>query len=443
MDNGVGKWNLHGGRSLVALVVCVCSLAVSEAVAGDWRQFRGENSNGRAEDGDVPVRWSESENLLWRAEMPGPGSSSPIVTGEHVFVTSYTGYGVDPTDPGEMSHLARQLVCLNRRDGSLRWKREVPARLPEDPFRGYISEHGYASSTPVTDGEMVYVFFGKTGAIAFDLAGNEKWRADLGQESSNRRWGSAASPILHKDFLIVNASDESQSVRAFDKRSGKEVWRAEAASLELAYGTAQIASRPTGGEDLVLAVPGEVWGLNAETGKLRWYAETGLSGNICPSLTLSSGIAYGFGGYPTQGSFAVRLSGEGDVTASHVLWKSRVSSYVASPVLHEGHLFWVSDRGDAMCANASDGSLVFSERLPGLSDAGRKRPAYASLVYAAERFYAVTRFSGTYVFKAQPSFELLATNQLSDATQFNGTPAISGDQIYLRSDKFVYALGSH
>ncbi len=443
MGKGLEKWNILGGLPLATLVSCLCAVMAGNVQAGDWRQFRGENSNGRADDSDVPVRWSESKNLLWRTLMPGPGSSSPIVTGEKVFVTSYSGYGVDPGNPGEMSDLVRHLVCLDRRKGTVLWKREIPARLPEDPFRGYIGEHGYASSTPVTDGERVYVFFGKTGAIAFDLAGNELWQADLGQESSNRRWGSAASPILHENQLIVNASDESQSIRALDKLTGKEIWRAEAASLELAYGTAQIASRPTGGDDLVLAVPGEIWGLNVETGKLRWYAETGLSGNICPSLTLSAGVAYGFGGYPTQGSFAVRLSGTGDVTDSHVLWKSRVSSYVASPVLHEGHLYWVSDRGDAMCAKASDGSLVFSERLPQLSDAGRKRPAYASLVYANGRFYAVTRYSGTFVFKAHPKFDLLATNSLNDSSQFNGTPAISGNQIFLRSDKFVYAVGSH
>ena len=424
----------------LGLALAVGVFSVSHA--GDWKQFRGENGNGRSEQSKVPLRWSQTENIRWRTALPGPGSSSPIMVGDKVFVTCYSGYGVRAGDPGEMEKLARHLVCLNRASGKVLWDVTIPARLPEDPYRGYISEHGYASSTPVTDGEAVFAFFGKTGVIAFDLDGKELWRADVGQESSNRRWGSAASPILVEDQLIVNASDESQSVRSFDKQTGKELWRAEAASFELAYGTPQVAEVSKTRSDLVIAVPGEVWGLNLSTGKLRWYATTGLPGNICPSLTLVGDVAYGFGGYPTQGSFAVKMGGSGDVTRSHLKWKSRVSSYVASPVAHEGHLYWVSDRGDAMCQRASDGELVFDERLPGLENAGRKRPAYASLVYASGHFYAVTRYSGTFVFKAQPEFELVAQNELGDESQFNGTPAISDGELLLRSDRFAYSIGS-
>ena len=414
----------------------------SSSQAADWRQFRGESANGRSEQAEVPLRWSATDNLRWRAALPGPGSSSPITVGDNVFVTCYSGYGVDANDPGEMEQLVRHLVCFDRVNGKVRWERKISARLPEDPYRGYIGEHGYASSTPTTDGETVFVFFGKSGVLAFDLDGKERWRADVGQESSNRRWGSAASPILVGDQLIVNASDESQSIRSFDKRSGKQLWSAEAASFELAYGTPQVSKLSDGRTDLLIAVPGEVWGLNLDSGKLRWYATTGLPGNICPSLTVVNAVAYGFVGYPTQGSFAVKLGGTGDLTRSHIVWKSRVSSYVASPVAHEGHLYWVSDRGNAMCLKMSDGSLVFNERLPGLENAGRKRPAYASLVYAADHFIAVTRYSGTFVFEAKPSFELVARNELGDESQFNGTPALAKDELLLRSDRFLYSIGS-
>ncbi len=417
------------------------TLSVS-AEAAEWRQFRGNDSAGKAMESDLVRDWADDRNLLWRTSMPGPGSSSPIVAKGRVFVTSYSGYGVDRAEPGEIDALTRHLVCLDEETGKLLWDQPVSARLPEDPYRGYLTEHGYASSTPATDGETVYVFFGKTGLLAFDYGGKELWRRELGQESSNRRWGSAASPIVVGDHVIVNASEESQSIRALDRKTGEEVWSAEASSLELAYGSPLVAERRGGGHDLVLAVPNEVWGLNLSTGKLRWFAETRLPGNICPSLTLADGVAYGFGGYPSQGSFAVRMGGEGDVTRSHLMWKSRVSSYVASPVFHEGYLYWVTDRGEVLCQRAKDGQLVFRESLPDLENSDRRRASYASLVYGDGHFYAVSRFSGTYVFKAQPEFELVAHNRIrTDRSQFNGSPAVAGGRLYLRSDQGVYAIG--
>ena len=410
--------------------------------AGEWLQFRGEHSNGKSGDLQVPVHWSTQKNLKWKTLLPGPGSSSPIVVKDQVLVTCYSGYGVGDGDPGEMENLVRHLVCVDRRDGRVRWDRKIPAKLPEDPYRGYISEHGYASNTPVSNGREVFVFFGKTGVIALDLNGGELWRADVGQESSNRRWGSAASLTLHGENVIVNASEESQSIRALNQRTGEQVWIAEASSLELAYGTPLLATLETGKTSLLIAVPGEVWGLNPNTGKLDWYAETGLPGNICPSLSVANGVVYGFGGYPTRGSFAVRLGGRGNVTSSHLVWTSRASSYVASPVFHEGYLYWVDDRGDAICIRAGDGSVQFQERLPGLGSS-RRRAVYASVIYAADKLYAVSRYSGAYILEAKPSFSLIAQNRLEgDDSQFNGTPAFADNGIYIRSDRYLYCISA-
>lgn len=424
------------GTLLLAIIFSVNS------PAGEWLQFRGEHSNGKSGDLQVPVHWSTQKNLKWKTLLPGPGSSSPIVVKDQVLVTCYSGYGVDDGDPGEMENLVRHLVCVDRSDGRVRWERKIPAKLPEDPYRGYISEHGYASNTPVSNGREVFVFFGKTGVIALDLKGGELWRADVGQESSNRRWGSAASLTLHGENVIVNASEESQSIRALNQRTGEQVWIAEASSLELAYGTPLLAALETGKTSLLIAVPGEVWGLNPNTGKLDWYAETGLPGNICPSLSVANGVVYGFGGFPTRGSFAVRLGGRGDVTSSHMFWTSRASSYVASPVFHEGYLYWVDDRGDAVCIKAGDGSVQFRERLPGLGSS-RRRAVYASVIYAADKLYAVSRYSGAYILEAKPSFSLIAQNRLEgDDSQFNGTPAFADNGIYIRSDRYLYCISA-
>ena len=203
----------------VSTMCVLFSIVVTRPLAGaDWPQFRGPDGLGVSSDANVAVQWSESENLKWKTSLPGPGSSSPIVWGQHVFVTCYSGYGLSRTNPGNIEQLVRHLVCIDRKDGKVIWTRTVKAEMPEDAFAGMgVPEHGYASNTPATDGERVFVFFGKTGVLAFDLDGNQLWQVNVGKESSNRRWGSSASLILYKDMVIVNASEESQSILALDK----------------------------------------------------------------------------------------------------------------------------------------------------------------------------------------------------------------------------------
>ena len=255
------------------LAIAVCTIVVNSLGAEDWRRFRGPDGRGVRLESEAPLKWSDTEKLKWKAPLPGPGSSSPIVVGKRVFVTCYSGEG---------DALKRHIVCVNRADGEPVWSKSIDAVQPEDGYRGYITEHGYASNTPVTDGERLYVFLGKSGVIAFDLDGNEAWRVSVGTESSNRRWGSAASLVLYKDTVIVNASEESQSIQALDKATGKQIWNAEAGSLELAYGTPTLVELEDGRPRLLIGVPSELWALNPDNGKLAWYAETNLTGNICP-----------------------------------------------------------------------------------------------------------------------------------------------------------------
>ena len=181
--------------------------------------------------------------------------------------------------------------------------------------------------------------------FAFDFDGQQLWKVNVGRQSSTRRWGSGASPILCQDMVIVNAAEESRSVLALNKLTGKEVWKAAVDSLELSFVTPVLAECAGGRIDLALAVPGELWGLNPDTGKLRWFAETGITGNVSPSVVAADGVVYATGGYPRQGTIAVRAGGKGDVTQTNVLWSSQNASYVPSPVVHHGHLFVVSDRG--------------------------------------------------------------------------------------------------
>jgi hypothetical protein len=410
------------------------------AVRGDdWLRFRGPNGSGIS-DSHLPTTWSESENLRWKAKLPGFGSSSPIVVGSRVFVTCYSGYGTGERGAGRVDGLRRHLVCVDRQTGQIHWTRTIDGGSPEDDFNGYLTEHGYASNTPTSDGERVYVFFGKSGVFAFDLEGKKLWSAHVGNESSDRRWGSAASLILCDDALIVNASEESNSLRALDKRTGKQLWKSEAKLLELAYDTPALVTKG-GKSDLVLAVPGEVWGLDPNRGKLRWRVETQLIGNICPSPVVDGDRVFVFGGVRSSGSCAIRAGGKGDVTASNVVWTSRNSSYVATPLLYDSHLYWVDDRGLAWCVDANSGEVKYRQRVPGLQTGGR--PVYASPVLAGDKILAVTRWDGTLVLPAKPEFKIVAQNRFpADDTDFNATPAISNNELFLRSNLALYCVAA-
>ena len=187
-------------------------------------------------------------------------------------------------------------------------------------------------------------------------------------------------------------------------------------------------------------MPGELWGMNPETSKLRWYAQTGIEGNVSPSVVAADGVVFTTGGYPRQGTIAVRAGGKGDVTRTNILWTSKEASYVPSPVVSNAYLFVVSDQGIAMSLEAKTGKVICRERLPGLSGA---KPIYASPILANGHFYAVSRRNGTFVLEAKAEFKLLAHNQLSgDDTDFNATPAVAGHQLFLRSNRFIYCIES-
>jgi outer membrane protein assembly factor BamB len=362
--------------------------------------------------------------LRWKTALPGAGSSSPVVFGDKVFITCFTG--------AEDAAVVRHLLCLDRSTGKVLWKDAVAAGR-EDDYRGYLTEHGYASSTPAADADAVYAFFGKSGVHAWGHDGKKLWKADVGSRSDPKGWGSGAAVTLYKDLVIVNASSESRSLRALDRRTGKEVWKAAASGLALAFGTPVVVE-----DVIVLAVPGELWGLNAATGKLRWYASIAPDGNVAPSVAGGGGLVFAIGGYTGKGTVAVRPGGKGDVTRSHVVWTIRPSSYVPSPVYHDGRLHWIDDEGMAMCVEAATGRTLYRERLPIRGGSGK--PVYASLVRAGGHFYAVTRRGGVFVFPVGPKFELTERNAALDDSAFNATSAVADGQLFVRSEKFLYCF---
>jgi len=431
-------------KRLVSVFSLVAVLALSSiSSAENWARFRGPNGSGISPDTAIPLTWSESENLKWKLDLPGPGSSSPIVWGDKVFVTCYSGYG-DGSGEGDLLSLNRHLLCVDANTGKTLWEKTLPAPLPEDPYQGFISEHGYASHTPVTDGMVVVAYFGKGGVIAYDLEGTELWRKETGTRPSSKGWGSSTSPIIYGDTVFVNAAEESNTIFAFNKKTGDELWKQEAESLVSHYGAPVISKVSDERDDLIVTVPGEIWGMNPATGQLRWYATMDLTGNISPSPVLAGERIIQFGGYPRTMGVGIKTGGQGDVSESHRLWQNNdAKSYIPAPVLHDGHLYWVSDAGIACCANPDTGELVYEKRLEDTSGQGaRGKPFYASLVLVNGHVLAVSRTAGTFVIKATPEFEQVGKNVIAgDDSRFQGTPAISDGKLFLRSEKALYCIG--
>ncbi|MBI5386249.1 MAG: PQQ-binding-like beta-propeller repeat protein [Verrucomicrobia bacterium] len=400
----------------------------------DWPQFRGPGALGRSNTKGLPLTWSDEKNIAWKTVLPGPGASSPIVLGQRVFITCFTGFATSSREPGDMTNLKRHLLCLNLADGRIIWDTPVPADMPEqDRIR---ENHGYASSTPVADAERIYAFFGKSGVFTFDPTGKHLWRAKVGDKLNG--WGSAASPVLYKDWLIVNASIESDSLVALDKKTGQEVWRANVGNES--WHAPVFVTAPDGTVEVVAAKNGRVVAFNAETGAALWNVKTGIPWYMCPTPVVQDGIVYVIGGRSPNGALAIRAGGRGDVTDSHVVWKLNKGSNVPSPILHDGHLYFAHENlGLVYCVNAKTGELVYEERLdpsPG--------QIYASPVVANGKVYFTGRGGRTVVIAARPKFEKLADNTLeSNRGVFNSSPAASGNRLLLRSHRALYALGEN
>lgn len=409
--------------------VLIALVGSSFAVAAEWSSFRGPGGMGITDAVDLPTTWSTTENVVWQAPLPGPGASSPVVYNDRIYLTCFTGYLASEDDPGSMDQLKRHLLALRRRDGGVIWDTAVDAKLPEEER---IRDHGFAANTPAVDADGVYVFFGKTGVFAFNHDGKQLWQADVGSRTNG--WGTAASPVIDGDLLYINASVESQSLVALDKKTGAERWRAP--GIKESWNTPILVTAPGGRRELVVALQGSIAAFDPQTGRPLWTCKTDITWYMVPSLIAADGVIYCLGGRSGISSLAVRAGGDGDVTATHRLWKSTKGSNVSSPVFRDGKLYFVNDsQGVAFCLDAATGEVVYEKRLE------RAGQFYSSALLAGDRVYYLTRDGRTFIIAAKPEFEQLALNDLRDRSIFNGSPAVDGSRLLIRSDKFLYCVG--
>lgn len=436
----------------------------TSANAEDWPRFRGPNGSGVATDKTpTPTEWTP-ESVLWKTPIKGAGVSSPIVVGDKVLVTSYSGYGESRGSVGKMDDLKRHLTCFDKKTGKELWSKSVDPVLPEEPFSGMgIPAHGYASHTPVSDGKLVFAFFGRTGVVAFDLDGNKKWTTNVGKGNSPKGWGSASSPIVHGDNVIVPATAEDSAMIALNKETGKEAWKTQADGFYNSWSTPILSKVSDERTDIVFGVGYELWGLNPENGKLRWFAEVHSSDSFNSSIVENGGVIYAVEGRRGGGKgFAVKAGGKKDAK-DNVMWNINENGSFSSPVVHKDRVYHFAG-GIIKCFNAKNGEKIYQERLPRASSGGSSRGGsgrggsgrggfgrggfggggteYASPVAANDLLYYLQPNGTTLVIKMGDKFEQVAANKVTNESEvFSSTPAISDGKLFLRSSKFLYCVG--
>ena len=263
---------------------CVMTAAVVQGE--ELTQFRGSDY-GRTSETNVAERW-DSDAVAWKTPLPGRGASSPVVFDNRIYVTAYTGYGIDKEAPGDPADLVRHLLCIEADHGRIVWQKAVPAQSDKNEFTTWgVAMHGYASSTPAIDKTGIYVFFGETGVLAFNHAGEQLWQTNCG--AGTHAFGAGNSPILYKNLVIANASVESGDMIALKKSDGSEVWRQS--GIKEAWNTPVIYRALNGANELAVTISGKILAFDPDTGKPLWSCD-GIEGYICPHITVRDGIVW-------------------------------------------------------------------------------------------------------------------------------------------------------
>lgn len=432
-----------------ALWLAVCSTRAN--AQENWPQFRGADSRGIGQGKNLPDRWSATENVAWKRDLPGRGWSSPIVWGDRVFLTTVvnTGaseepkkglyFGGDRPKPADAVHQWK-VYCLDSKSGEIRWERQVHEGKPETPIH---LKSSYASETPITDGERVYCYFGNLGVFCFDLNGNEMWKHALKPHANRYGWGTAASPVLHRDRLyIVNDNDEESYLLALDAKSGKEAWRA--ARDEKSNWATPFVWQNKDRTEIVTPGTGKVRSYDL-AGKELWSLQ-GMSSITIATPYEHHGLLYVSSGYVLDALkplYAIRPGASGDISLAEgetsndfISWSQPKSApYNPSTLIYDDRLYVLYDRGLLGSYQANDGREIFSpQRLPN----GR---AFTSSPWAyGGKVFCLNEDGVTFVLEASDKFELLHTNALAEDDMCMATPAIAGDRLLIRTSARVYCI---
>ena len=416
----------------------------------NWPQFRGPNAGVAVDDSALPETWSATENVRWAVDVPGLGWGSPIVWGEHVFVTSVTtDETIDGPRPGfylpgavtDVSTAVHRwmLYDIDFATGAVRWSRELAAGPPAQPKH---LKNSYASETPVTDGERVYVYFGNVGLFAFDFEGRPAWSHRIGPFKTRNGWGAAASPILHDGRLyIVNDNDEQSFLAAYEARTGVELWRVD--REEGTNWSTPFVWEHEGGTEIVTAGSDRVRAYDL-SGQLLWQL-VGMSSITVPTPFARHGLLYVSSGYigdALRPTYAIRPGARGDIslsvgqTASEAIaWSGRtMAPYNPSPIVYGDVLYTLFDRGFFTAHDARTGVEVYGRQRIAVDASGFSASPWAY----NNRIFAMSEDGDTYVIQAGPEFRVLGKNSLGEMTL--ASPAIVDGSLIVRTRSKLYRI---
>lgn len=412
---------------LSRLAILLVLVAVPVASAADWPGWRGPGGMGHTDDKALPLTWSAKtgENVRWRFDLPIPAGgadqnqSSPVVVGGRVFVTISHWDG----KPDPKKHPEHRVICLRADDGKPLWNEKIePGPWLFADLRG-----GYTAPTPAADAERVYVVFGSSVIAALDHTGKQLWRKEV--KPFKFDVALAASPVLFGDTVILQCDelDKQSRLIAFDKKTGEVVWEAPRPTVGFAHSTPVLADI-AGKKQLLVAASNALQGVDPASGKVLWTCEA--KGDTV-SPVLGGGLVYIDSGRGGTG-IAVDPTGTGDVTKTHLKWKTgTVPEGYGSPVIVGDHLYRLHSPGVLKCFKLTTGEVVYSERLTGVN-------GHASPVAVGDHIYLASA-GKSFVVKVGTTFEILATNDLGDDS--SASPAVAGGRLFLKGRKALYCVG--
>ena len=443
------------------LTTLACSIAVVPVYAQNWPQFRGTAAGIAPDDPALPDVWSETQNVVWKIDIPGRSWSSPVVWGDHVFVTTavdakagtpalkpvptYTARSLGGTMSGaDIATTANEhrwlLYDVDVRTGKVRWERTIAAAIPSQSVH---QKNTFASQTPVTDGERIYVYLGYVGLFAFDMDGKPVWSRPMDALKMRMGWGSASSPALHNGRLyIVNDNDEGSYVAAFEARTGTELWRV--ARDEGSNWTTPYVWQHERGTEIVTTGTRKVRSYDT-SGKLLWEL-SGMSSIHVPTPFAHNGLLYVSSGYTADAKrpvYVIKPGATGDISLkpdessnAFIVWSHpTLASHHPSGLLVGGRYYTLLDRGFLTANDAATGAEVY----------GRQRISAESSGFTASpwsyngRIFALSEDGDTFVIQAGPEFKILAKNSLGEMSL--ATPAIARGSVFIRTATKLYRIG--
>ena len=421
----------------ISVVVRLLLLAAPMALASNWPQWRGPSADGISIEQNIPVEWSAEKNIAWKTPLAGFGTSTPIVWGDRIFLTSQIGdgpYEGRSTWDFENASIARRtgerdkvrfvVQAISRRDGHVLWEYKFDA----DGFMQPVHiKHNMASPSCVTDGELVYAWMGTGQLVALTFQGKEVWKRHLGKEYGPFEilWGHGSSPTIYKDTIILLCDHQGQAyLLALDKKSGKQIWKVERGKDRRAYSTPFVIPGPQG-DELIVNSSERIDVFDPATGKTLWHVG-GENRVPVPTPVFHDGILYTSRGYSSGPYMAVTADGR-------VVWEVKTGApYVSSLLYYQGLLYMATETGIASCVDAATGKTLWRERFGGVFS--------ASPVAADGRVYLVNEGGETFVLQAGRELKILHKNVLAERTL--ASPAISGGRIFLRTDEHLIAIGA-